>query len=223
MTSKFEVPPLAIGTRVVLPMRRGVVMAVDMSGTGSFMLGLDGVSEPVLIEFGENWIEERMLPTEPETLRERISHAINATSSENGSNTPDFILGEYLTDCLSVFDRAVRRRGEWYGRMDTPAQDPPAQSLPSTIEELRTLENNAHARRMELETIQRREWQAEVLAKGETAELPFGAGDIGNFCQDLVFHAKRLGRPMKGEFNGRTMEALPDSTPQEIYRMWSVR
>lgn len=61
----------------------------------------------------------------PETLQERIAHAINATSSENGSNTPDFILAEYLTRCLGVFNSTLKQRAEWYGRMDSPAQEPP--------------------------------------------------------------------------------------------------
>ncbi len=49
-------------------------------------------------------------------LREEIESAINRTSSENGSNTPDFILAEYLTDCLAAFDKAVVAREKWYGR-----------------------------------------------------------------------------------------------------------
>ncbi len=51
-------------------------------------------------------------------LRKAISAAINSVSAENGSNTPDFILAEYLTDCLAAFDKAVKRRGDWYGRHD---------------------------------------------------------------------------------------------------------
>ena len=56
-------------------------------------------------------------------LRQKIEEAINKTSSENGSNTPDFILAEYLTDCLTAFDRAVTLRCRWYGHplaKDTP-------------------------------------------------------------------------------------------------------
>ncbi len=49
-------------------------------------------------------------------LRKEIEQAINRNSAENGSNTPDFILAEYLTDCLAAFDKAVKAREEWYGR-----------------------------------------------------------------------------------------------------------
>jgi hypothetical protein len=51
-------------------------------------------------------------------LRKAIESAINSTSAENGSNTPDFILAEYLTDCLAAYDKAVKRRSEWHGRHD---------------------------------------------------------------------------------------------------------
>ena len=55
-------------------------------------------------------------------LRRKIEQAINSTSSENGSNTPDFILAEYLTDCLAAFDKATINREKWYGRVNVPAQ-----------------------------------------------------------------------------------------------------
>lgn len=50
------------------------------------------------------------------TLRTDIETAINKNSAENGSNTPDFLLAQYLLDCLAAFDIAVQRRERWYGR-----------------------------------------------------------------------------------------------------------
>jgi hypothetical protein len=49
-------------------------------------------------------------------LRKQIETAINCASAENGSNTPDFILAEFLTDALSAFDKATAAREKWYGR-----------------------------------------------------------------------------------------------------------
>lgn len=49
-------------------------------------------------------------------LRTAIQHACNCACAENDSNTPDFILAEYLIDCLKSFDKAVNRREQWYGR-----------------------------------------------------------------------------------------------------------
>lgn len=50
------------------------------------------------------------------TLRRDIEHVINCNSAENGSDTPDFLLAEYLADCLVAFDKAVLAREKWYGR-----------------------------------------------------------------------------------------------------------
>ncbi len=49
-------------------------------------------------------------------FREEIETLIHKHSRENTSDTPDFILAEYLTDCLAAFDKAVRERERWYGR-----------------------------------------------------------------------------------------------------------
>ena len=54
--------------------------------------------------------------TDHSKLRKEIEQAINKYSLENGSDTPDFILAGYLTDCLRIFDKAVNKREEWYGR-----------------------------------------------------------------------------------------------------------
>jgi hypothetical protein len=51
-------------------------------------------------------------------LRKEIETAINCCSAENGSNTPDFILAEFLTDCLAAFDKAVRARTDWHSGDD---------------------------------------------------------------------------------------------------------
>lgn len=47
-------------------------------------------------------------------LREKIEEAIHLTSAENESNTPDFILAEFLMDCLEAFDRATKARESLY-------------------------------------------------------------------------------------------------------------
>jgi len=50
-----------------------------------------------------------------EKFRKELESLINKNSKENGSDTPDFILAEYLTDCLAAFDKATRKRIVWYG------------------------------------------------------------------------------------------------------------
>ncbi len=49
-------------------------------------------------------------------LREEIEQAINKNNAENGSDTPDFILADYLMDCLTAYDKSVNARENWYGR-----------------------------------------------------------------------------------------------------------
>ena len=57
----------------------------------------------------------------PENFREELETLINGCSKENGSNTPDWILAEYLSDCLASFDLATTRREKWYGRNEVDA------------------------------------------------------------------------------------------------------
>ncbi len=47
-------------------------------------------------------------------FRQELENVINRCSMENGSDTPDFILAEYLADCLVAFDKAVERRTMHY-------------------------------------------------------------------------------------------------------------
>lgn len=44
------------------------------------------------------------------TFREDIERVINCHSRENKSDTPDYVLSQYLCDCLAAYDRAVLAR-----------------------------------------------------------------------------------------------------------------
>jgi hypothetical protein len=50
------------------------------------------------------------------SFRSELQTLINRHSKENGSNTPDFILADYLVGCLNLFDVIVQSREKWYGR-----------------------------------------------------------------------------------------------------------
>jgi hypothetical protein len=45
-----------------------------------------------------------------------LESLINKHSLENGPDTPDFLLAEYLTGCLAVFNKTVKARDRWYGK-----------------------------------------------------------------------------------------------------------
>lgn len=55
------------------------------------------------------------MDTLPPDFRRELESLINRYSLENGSNTPDFILADYLVRCLETFDSVVNRRDEWHG------------------------------------------------------------------------------------------------------------
>jgi hypothetical protein len=59
--------------------------------------------------------------------------AVNELSAENGSNTPDFLLGEMLRDVLGVFDRTIRERDRWYGVHLEPAVQARRQLPPAPV------------------------------------------------------------------------------------------
>jgi hypothetical protein len=54
--------------------------------------------------------------SEKTAFRRKLEGLINGHAMESGSDTPDWILAEYLTDCLTAFDAAVTKRERWYGR-----------------------------------------------------------------------------------------------------------
>lgn len=45
-----------------------------------------------------------------------LTSLLNRFCKENDSNTPDFILAEYIQHCLGAYNRAVTAREKWYGR-----------------------------------------------------------------------------------------------------------
>lgn len=52
----------------------------------------------------------------PDDLAHALASALNRFSAENGSNTPDFILAEFLLTCLAAWNQASRAREAWFGQ-----------------------------------------------------------------------------------------------------------
>jgi len=50
-----------------------------------------------------------------------IRELINRSSRENVSQSPDFILANYLLSCLKAFELATQQRETWYGRDARPS------------------------------------------------------------------------------------------------------
>jgi hypothetical protein len=53
-------------------------------------------------------------------LEHALSAALNRFSAENASNTPDWILAQYLLGCLDAWNTATQQRETWYGRDARP-------------------------------------------------------------------------------------------------------
>lgn len=82
---------------------------------GSLLDDPAGRMENIVRSFGPSLpgaekVEER------QSFADELRALCNRYSAENGSDTPDFILAEFLVDCLTAFDRTVRHRERWYGR-----------------------------------------------------------------------------------------------------------
>ena len=57
--------------------------------------------------------EQVELPVE---FHKALENLINKHGRERGSDTPDFILAEYLNGCLELFNETVKKREKWYSK-----------------------------------------------------------------------------------------------------------
>ena len=55
-----------------------------------------------------------------QAFERELTALINKYSRENDSNTPDFVLADFLRGCLMAFNIATRSRETWYGRGGLP-------------------------------------------------------------------------------------------------------
>jgi len=71
------------------------------------------------IKLKRNKIMENATNTqEPEfmQIKREFAVVINRHSLEKRSNTPDFILAEYLMDCLDTYKKIHDANEKWYGK-----------------------------------------------------------------------------------------------------------
>ena len=52
----------------------------------------------------------------PSTLEREIECALYRHCAKNGSDTPDFILAQYLLGALAAWNSAIVAREKWHGR-----------------------------------------------------------------------------------------------------------
>jgi hypothetical protein len=48
-------------------------------------------------------------------FKSELTGLLNRHSMENASNTPDFLLANFLLDCYTAWNIAVKSRDDWHG------------------------------------------------------------------------------------------------------------
>jgi hypothetical protein len=51
---------------------------------------------------------------EENSFRKDLEKLINTHSKDNCTNTPDFLLANFLISCMDAFDLTVRKRDDWF-------------------------------------------------------------------------------------------------------------
>ena len=66
-------------------------------------------------------------------FEQKLTDIINGHSMENGSNTPDFLLAEYMVGCLEIFNRTIAKRAEWHGEDPAINSTKPSERLSNQL------------------------------------------------------------------------------------------
>jgi hypothetical protein len=61
-------------------------------------------------------IQQKKPEIQERDFTKELTELLNRFSKENGSNTPDFILANYLISCLETYNSTIKEREKWYGR-----------------------------------------------------------------------------------------------------------
>jgi hypothetical protein len=69
-------------------------------------------------------------------FQKELEQLINKYSKENDSDTPDFILAEYMNRSLEMFNDIINKREMWYGRK-SDIEIPREVLITSKLEEIR--------------------------------------------------------------------------------------
>lgn len=55
-------------------------------------------------------------------FEKELQSLLNRFSMENGSNTPDYVLAQFLSNCLNAWNQGIKARESWFGRDFAPGQ-----------------------------------------------------------------------------------------------------
>lgn len=73
----------------------------------------------------EEFNKEFNLENKYTEFSKKVEDIINSMCLESDSDTPDFILAQFLSDCLKVWNKSTKQRSEWFGYPKTEADMQP--------------------------------------------------------------------------------------------------
>lgn len=91
------------------------VKSITMNG----LVGCSFISETMSKKKLKN-LNEYKMEDKYEEFQKELESLLNKMSMENISNTPDFILANYLTNCLRTFDVLTEKRDMWRSADSNP-------------------------------------------------------------------------------------------------------
>ena len=76
-------------------------------------------------------MENEIIDTAYESLTKKLSDLLNSHSIENRSDTPDFMLAEFMLGCLTVYENTINNREKWFGRTEPFRRNLPTNPAPT--------------------------------------------------------------------------------------------
>lgn len=151
-------------------MLRDFVLVTHVNIPPDVLASLDDERKGYLVK---NYLKQRWSnvseKTERGTFLQEITTLINRHSVENGSDTPDWMLAEYLTDCLAAYEKAVRARDRWHGNSmrawDDDAPTGTAEAAAHDVAERGDVRGSIDEMRADLESVGMRAKQAPPEAR----------------------------------------------------------
>lgn len=99
------------------PFPKELLGASILMDTTIYVNSVDEIIADCLSRLNKKGYEQLDEIVTKETMFHReLTSLLNRYSKENGSDTPDFILSNYLISCLRTFDNATKQREKWFGR-----------------------------------------------------------------------------------------------------------
>jgi len=61
-------------------------------------------------------MEQEIYDEKYEALKKDLTSLLNNHSLESRSDTPDYMLADFMLGCLNVYENTIERRERWFGR-----------------------------------------------------------------------------------------------------------